>query len=415
MGRLVQRVIDAESRELIRELTRDPDPGVLWDARFDLLPLSTSANEGQLKAALKAMGLTLTRASGATVQVSSSQIVTGIGVDAPRVGNGGYGSGLVIEESRTCLTPRSTAVGTVPWGPVYGTETLTANYGLAPDGNTTGARTLSVTTLDSGVYYSYGGFATQKYTASLWAKRNAGADQSFRIRLPNTAGSSNQYSGTLIAGSTWARKVFSAQVTAGTGTSSLVFGALTGVAYDMVLWGGQLEAGAFPTELIITGAATATRAADVLKVDRWNRAVDRGSIGIEFSFVPKCRPADSTVDQWLFGDTGSNLWIAVTLAGQVSMRTTAVSPAVTGAGVTNWNAGDSVKVYVEMGGGKAYLALSVNGVVSKPALSNTNQLDIPDNHASEPRLFNYQGTYLTNCWARRVRTFRKGVRPQWAR
>jgi hypothetical protein len=197
--------------------------------------------------------------------------------------------GLLVEEARTNLLPRSEEFDNAAW--TKNNVTVTANAVLAPNGTTT-ADKISHTgssVSDSGVQGNtastpsasifsvfvkaaeYTNFHIREYTST-------GVQATFNLTT-GTVGASNATAGIQNIGNGWYR-VHVAIATATT-VSFNMFG-VTSPTYQwptswspvngngIYLWGAQLEAGSFPTSYIPTVAATVTRAADVASITGTN-------------------------------------------------------------------------------------------------------------------------------------------------
>lgn len=198
---------------------------------------------------------TFSRASGATFETEIGTVAS-VGVNVLRRDHypldpvtGTRQRTVLIEPAATNLIPYSNMTGG-SWGDFGGGNARTAAAGVAPDGTTTATRVVGSGTS----YYPGSGGAT---TISMWVKRNAASNQTFRIFIGN--GDAGQVSADLTATDTWQRFTYSS-----TGTNNL--GGITkgagGLAYDVLVWGVQVEAGPRATSLIPTNGATASRAAD---------------------------------------------------------------------------------------------------------------------------------------------------------
>lgn len=378
---------------------------IIWEAAFDALPLSTSANAAELRAALAAMGLTLTRASSATVQTGASTIVaSGIGVDDPRVGDAGYARGLVIEESRQGLLPSSASAN---WT-LAGTATRATTDG--PDGGASSASRVQMPANGDGVY-SYITTATigAKYTRTVWLRGVSGST----VTIRNI--SSGALEATVTLASTWQRVVLTAAANASAYGIMIQRSATTATYVDV--WHGQLEAGAFGGELVVTTGASATRTGDRLAV-AGSRVVRDGAVSLSARFAPKgligdypygfflaCN-ASNTPDvtkrcyAWI-NQTNSRLYVR--LNGVDWYPTTPIV----------WAIGDVIDVHFSMGpsgarasycrNGGATVSLGSSGAVAG-AIDSSITWDILGNTTSSP----------ASAWLQRVQAYAPGRRPAWA-
>jgi hypothetical protein len=206
----------------------------------------------------------------------------------------GESLGLLVEEQRTNLLLQSNGFDTT-WINTLSSETAAA--GIAPDGTNTAWELRD--TLDAssnnhiitqpGIAFASG----TAYTFSVFAKR--GTLESVAVVFPSamlgnaTIGiKANITNGTIVASATGATNIITAYpngwyritttmtaTTSGTGAmqirTALLIGG-TGTTYQgdgtgtILIWGAQLEAGAFPTSYIPTTTATVTRSADVASI-----------------------------------------------------------------------------------------------------------------------------------------------------
>ncbi len=210
--------------------------------------------------------------------------------------------GLLIEESATNLLWPSIPddVGTSYWTNGTGL-TVTNNAALAPDGTTTATRFVGLT----GASNSSGGaslrvrdmpsFASGTYTFSFYAYSTvAGVSFSVRfidpaISLDTTVVCSSENGGDSLLTTKWKR--FYASITLGATAPGLALITSLTNSNDIYIWGGQLEAGPFPSSYIPTTGAAATRAADVASISganfsSWYRQSE-GSFVLDYTLVYK--------------------------------------------------------------------------------------------------------------------------------
>jgi hypothetical protein len=255
--------------------------------------------------------VTFTRASSGTF-VGSAGVLQTAATDVPRFDHNpttGESLGLLVEESRTNLLVQSNGFDTT-WANVNSTET--AASGTAPDG-TNAAWDLKDTVDGAATQHSISqtiSFTSGTvYTFTIWAK--AGTLSSVSPTLPASAFTSilvtrfDLTSGTVAttpAGTTctissfpngWYRCSMSATATVtASGSCAIRIANSSSSTYQgdgtgtILIWGAQLEAGAFPTSYIPTTTATVTRAADVASItgsafSSWYRQ-DEGTVFTEY-------------------------------------------------------------------------------------------------------------------------------------
>ena len=200
--------------------------------------------------------ITFTRASNATYFDASGTLQTASN-NTPRFDHsGGSSLGLLIEEARTNLLERSQELDNAYWTKNAGCS-VTANADTAPDGTTTADR---VTFTSSGQDLLRDvTTAAGTYTASYYVK----AGQTGEVGKTIAIGVGDlPYTDKLITlTNTWQR--IDASETTAVGTCRIAVHTYAGAtARNVLVWGLQLEAGAFPTSYIPTTTAAATRAAD---------------------------------------------------------------------------------------------------------------------------------------------------------
>ena len=174
--------------------------------------------------------------------------------------------GLLIEEQRTNLLTYSEQFDTGAWAKTG--MTASANAGVSPDGATTadrvvynGAGTPAVSHIQNPASNAPG--SNQTLTGSIWLKSFNGLNQS--LRLKNTHGGViDNFSSNLTITDQWQRFTLTVTNSASSGVSQ-IFGlspATGNAAFDVLVWGAQLELGAFATSYIPTVASQVTRSAD---------------------------------------------------------------------------------------------------------------------------------------------------------
>jgi len=183
---------------------------------------------------------------------------TAVTVSDPRITD----RGLLVEEARTNLVPRSSP-GT---GWTASAATITPAAANGPDGSLTASRVQLGTTVDISTAVP-GGTANKTITVSAFV-RAVSANATFRLK--NTHGAiADNFSPDRIATSDWQRFTFTVTNNASAGNGNQIVGLVNnvgGTGADIYVWGFQVEEGSFATSPIITTGAAATRGADVASI-----------------------------------------------------------------------------------------------------------------------------------------------------
>jgi hypothetical protein len=235
--------------------------------------------------------ITFTRASNATFFDANGTLQTAAN-DTPRFDHdpataGNPSRGLLIEEARTNLFERSAEINNAYW--FKNAATITANDAASPNGLSEADRLVETTanaghfiranaSVTSGVTYTHSVFAkagTQNWLLLTMGDGEFGTAPRAWFNLSTGAAGSTANSPTATSiqsvGNGWYRCSISKAATSTASaplyisitTGDTIFAAYEGnTANNILLWGAQLEAGAFPTSYIPTTTAAATRAAD---------------------------------------------------------------------------------------------------------------------------------------------------------
>ena len=224
--------------------------------------------------------------------------------------------GLLVEEQRTNLLLYSERFDDAIWvkgsGGAGSVAVVTPNTATAPDGTLSADRlqlNAGGTALAdfSFVQQSVTGLANPHSAArSVWMRSNTGLSYQIAIRELGA----NTFS-VVTVGPNWSRFEYSTSGVAavGDGLQIIVRGTYgTSTTADILVWGAQLEAGAFATSYIPTVASTVTRSADVATITgqnfaQWYRQ-DEGTIVGDISL--NNAPAAATFSLYAVSDNTAN-------------------------------------------------------------------------------------------------------------
>lgn len=380
-----------------------------WRALLSTLSLSTGSNGSETVGALARLGITLTRGSVATVQTSAtSMVVTGITSDVPRVGNAGYGQGLVFEGSRQNDQPDGNANS--GWTD-SGTTRATAT---GPDGSATSACRI---TDDSGAATEFASRSTTytagaTYVRSVWLKNVSGAGN---VGFNSNDGDAAVSLARSSYGS-WTRWVGPAY-TAGAGPSSNwtlipAYSAAADVGvFDVAFI--QREVGRYATEAIVTSGGSATRSAERLRLDMAARVVRGGRLGLTFKLIAKgsvggTRDYSANVRLWTYD--ASN-YVEVNATTGVVTTVIAGASYSTSGGLT-FTTGDVVEYRIDAGGGVENTVIKARknaGATSTLGTSGAAQGTHPSSSGAD-LLSNAGTSQHFDCWLQEL----SAQRPSWA-
>jgi hypothetical protein len=266
---------------------------VLWrNARaVPSLDLRFADNKSLVDAVTGASLVTFTRASSGTFADSAGVLQTAA-TDVPRFDHNpttGESLGLLVEEARTNLLLRSEEFDSASWTVNPGSKTVTANTTVAPNGTLTADtvtangipvahfvdQTVTLTAI-SYVYTVYAKAGTNNFI-QLRASATLGSRYAnFDVSTGATGTSANITSSSIeFVGNGWYRCSMVFTSTAATGTLAIILVTSNSAASaevnslntSVILWGAQLEAGAFPTSYIATLPTFVSRASSATFYD----------------------------------------------------------------------------------------------------------------------------------------------------
>jgi hypothetical protein len=196
--------------------------------------------------------------------------------DIPRIEYDADGNvlGLLIEESRTNLLPYSEDFTDAQWSKTYSVA-VSPSSEAAPNGQKVAYELTGIESSDgdAGINEFISASASTTYTGTIWFKAKNASDvgKYIRLRLKRNGGTFVAQDESVQLTNSWVRhEVTLTLLSDNTGIGFIITKDSTqntvNRADECLIYGAQLEAGAFPTSYIPTYGATATRSADVASI-----------------------------------------------------------------------------------------------------------------------------------------------------
>jgi hypothetical protein len=275
--------------------------------------------------------------------------------------------GLLIEEARTNTITSSENFSGTGW--FVDGAALTPNAGVAPNGTNT-ATSIVAGTGNNRVYQFDNSGITGNKVASFYVKSNAGSSISIGATgamsppgpavVNSATGTVTGFSGASVVPvrDGWFRVFLPVNVTTASGNST--YWVISGPASSVLIWGWQLEAGAFATSYIPTAASSVARSADSATMTGTN-------------FSSWYNPTQGT-----FVVSGSQV---LTVFGQI------LSWYLGGQAIVGRNAGSTTEIYSQFGNVTLITAtLGGGGLITSPykvavAISSSDRAVVGNNGA----------------------------------
>jgi len=196
---------------------------------------------------------------------------------------------LLVEPQRTNLITYSQNLSDASYSSgadLGGSVTRTVNYGISPDGTQNATRLQIVRGATYAEFFKrVSTTAGSTYTLSFYAKSLSGT--------PNLYTAYNgTYQNPITFTNQWVRYTYTfvASAAAQNGFNLITFNGLAGTSLtaDLLVWGVQLELGAYPTSYIPTVASSVTRNADVISKTGISSLIGQteGTIFLDFELLP---------------------------------------------------------------------------------------------------------------------------------
>ena len=210
-------------------------------------------------------------------QVSGTPLLRTAAINEPRLEYDASGNplGLLIEEVRTNVVTYSEDFSQSYW--LKQSVTVAPTSVAAPDG-TTSAYEMDMAS--NGMVRALTGYVPsvgQSYTASIWLK--AGTASTVKLSILFNGSGLGMVTENLTLTNKWQRFDITSTVPSGT-PDQVRYRIIASEAGSILVWGAQVETGAFPTSYIPTSGSNVARAADVasLPVERFAYNQSKGTV-----------------------------------------------------------------------------------------------------------------------------------------
>jgi hypothetical protein len=223
--------------------------------------------------------------------------------------------GLLIEEQRVNLVLRSEQFDNASW--TKASYTVSADAGVAPDGATT-ADQITTTGGNGSITQTITVTASTNYVFSFYARKGTAANAKYSVYNNSGAAdiiASTNYPAEFATGA-WVRITVPFTTPVGCTSINVYTHRDTASAGTTLVWGAQLEAGAFATSYIPTIASTVTRSADVATItgslfSQWYNQ-SAGALIVDYGAMNGAGQRISTISD---GTVNNQIWLRAGTAG----------------------------------------------------------------------------------------------------